>query len=111
MDYYSMTDNSILAEIGNRLKALRLRKNITQAQLAKATTLNIKTIKALESDGSGKITSLVGVLRELDSLDALDSFIPEIQISPLQLAKQHGKVRQRASGKRLQKTSGEESEW
>jgi hypothetical protein len=30
MDFYSMADKGIEVELGNRLKALRLRKNITQ---------------------------------------------------------------------------------
>jgi len=111
MDLYSMTDKAILAEIGSRIKALRLRKNLTQSQLSKATALNIKTIKSLESGRRGKLLTLIGVLRELDSLDAIDSFIPEVPISPLQLAKQKGKKRQRASGKISKDSSQGASEW
>jgi len=98
MDFYSMTDKGIAAELGSRLKSLRLRRNLTQQELSEATALSLNTIKSLES-GKGKLSSLVAVLRELGALDALDSFIPEVQISPLQLAKRQGKKRQRASGK------------
>ncbi|MFH1999180.1 MAG: helix-turn-helix transcriptional regulator [Planctomycetota bacterium] len=95
-----MTDQAIVAEIGNRIKGFRLRKNLTQQEVAEATALSLNTIKALES-GKGKIASLIAVLRELGALDALDSFIPEVSISPLQLARRHGKKRRRASGKRI----------
>lgn len=99
MDFYSMTDKGIASEIGSRVKSLRLRRNFTQQQLSEAVMLSLNTIKSLES-GRGKLSSLVAVLRELGALDALDGFIPEIQISPLQLARRQGKKRQRASGTR-----------
>ena len=50
--------------------------------------------------GKAKLSSVVAVLRELNQLDALDHFIPEPGISPMQLARIKGKTRQRATGKR-----------
>jgi transcriptional regulator with XRE-family HTH domain len=99
MDLYACTDKVIEEEIGERIKSLRLRKNITQNELAKATALSLNVIKSLES-GRGKISTLIAVLRELKSLDQLNNFIPEISISPLQLARMHGKQKERASKKR-----------
>lgn len=110
MDFYSMTDKAIGLEIGSRLKALRLRKNLTQQQVADAATVSLNVIKALEG-GKGKISSLIAVLRELGALDGLDQFISEPEVSPLQLAKQRGQKRQRASGSRGDKGPGETSEW
>mgnify|MGYP001818190608 FL=1 len=97
MDFYSLSDKGIEAELGRRLKSLRLRKNITQKALAEATTLSLNTIKSLEA-GRGKLANLIAVLRELGALDHLDQFIPLPSISPIQLAKRRGKPRQRASG-------------
>ena len=34
MDWYGMSDSAIIAELGNRLKSYRLRKNYTQEELA-----------------------------------------------------------------------------
>lgn len=99
MEFYSMSDKAVLAELGARLRSLRLRKNLTQQQLAERALLSLNTIKALEV-GRAKLSSLVAVLRELNSLNTLDQFIPEPGISPLQLAKLKGKTRQRASGSR-----------
>jgi len=110
MDYYSMTDKGIETEIGRRIKSLRLRKNITQQQLSKATALSLNTIKSLES-GKGKLITLITVLRELGALETLETFIPEVSISPLQLAKQKGIKRRRASGKRVKNGSKENTEW
>ena len=44
-------------------------------------------------------------------LDELNNFIPETRVSPIQLAKMHGKERQRASGERLKTRSQDDSEW
>ena len=107
MDFYSMTDKGIIFELGNRIRSLRLRKNLTQQQLSDATALSLNTIKSLES-GKGKLITLIAVLRELGALDGLDSFIPEITISPLQLARQKGKKRKRASGVRVNKASSKD---
>lgn len=110
MDFYSLSDKYIEQELGTRLKALRLQKNITQKELAEATTLSLNSIKSLEA-GRGKLSTLIAVLRELEALDHLDDFIPEISISPVQLAKRQGQVRKRASGERLKSQPTDESEW
>ncbi len=109
MNYHPMTDKAIEAEIGIRLKGLRLRRNLTQQQVADAVTLSLNVIKGLEA-GRGKLSSLIAVLRELDGLDDLDLFIREEQISPLQLIKQQGKKRQRATGSRRKKDE-DQAEW
>ncbi|MBU0992551.1 MAG: helix-turn-helix domain-containing protein [Proteobacteria bacterium] len=110
MDYYSMTDKGIAAEIGERIRTLRLRKNLTQQQLADHVMLSLNSIKALEK-GKGKMMTLITVLRELGALDSLDAFVPLPQISPLQLVKLKGKNRERATGKRGSQRSEGTSEW
>ena len=110
MNFYTLSDIGIEEELGERLKALRLSKNITQKELADRTTLSLNSIKALES-GRSKISTLVAVLRELGALDQLDNFIPQITISPMQLAKTQGKVRLRASGERLKNKQQEDVSW
>lgn len=110
MDYYSLSDNNIAAELGARFKSLRLRKNITQQALADATMLSLNAIKALES-GRAKLSTAIAVLRELGALDQLDAFIPEPSISPLQLAKRQGKKRRRATGQHGKSKSEFPSSW
>lgn len=110
MDFYSMTDKTISAELGARIRTLRLRRNLTQQQVANAAAVSLNVVKALEN-GKGKIASLIAVLRELEALDSLDAFVPEQVISPLQLAKQQGQKRQRATGTRGNNGPKETSEW
>ncbi len=110
MDFYLMTDKMISAEIGARIKALRLHRNRTQQQVADAAAVSLNVIKALEG-GKGKLSSLIAVLRELEALEGLSQFIPMPEVSPLQMVKQQGRKRQRASGVRDKKEPGEVSEW
>ena len=99
-DYYIASDSTILKELGERLRKLRLRKNITQEALAESTLLAVGTIKSLEA-GKGKLSTLVAVLRELGALDQLDKFIPPVTISPIKMAEASIKlagIRVRATG-------------
>ncbi len=101
-DYYTASDEHILKELGDRVRVLRIRKNITQEHLAERTLLAIGTIKALEA-GKARLATLVAVLRELGALEQLDRFIPAITISPLKMAETSASThntRKRASGSR-----------
>jgi transcriptional regulator with XRE-family HTH domain len=110
MDYYSLTDSAIEKEIGARLRALRLRRNITQQALADAAGLSVTAVKGIES-GGGRLSTLVAVLRELSALDQIEKFIPEVTISPLQLARRKGKQIKRASGRRRTRRDDDEDAW
>jgi transcriptional regulator with XRE-family HTH domain len=110
MDFHSMTDQAIAAELGQRIRSLRLRKNVTQQQLATATALSLNVIKSMES-GRGKLSTLIAVLRELGGLQELVNGIPEPVVSPLQLARMQGKQRRRASGGRSRRTPQDDVEW
>jgi len=104
IDYYTASDSRITQELGKRLRALRLRKNISQVELAERTLIAVGTIKSLEK-GKGKLSNLIAVLRELDSLEQLDNFIPPITLSPIQIAEANLKsptdrVRARATSRK-----------
>ncbi len=97
---YEMTNNGIMAELGERVLRKRLNKNISQQELAKRAGLSRRSIYLMESGQPVGLKVFIIILRALKSLDELDSFLPEVDLSPLQLAKLKGKVRQRASSSR-----------
>ena len=99
MAFYGLTDEAIATEIGRRLKTLRLNKNYSQEEMIEKTGLSIKAIRNAEK-GKSTLATYIAVLRALNALDALENFIPETRISPLQLAKMNGKQRLKASRKR-----------
>ena len=97
MDWYGMSNQAIILEIGCRLKQLRLRKNISQAILAKKTGIHRVTLSKVEGGQKSSLITFIKILRGIEELERLDNIIPEENISPLQLAKLRGKERKRAS--------------
>lgn len=115
MDYKSLSNDAILAEIGERLRRLRLNADISQEALAEATGLSRKTVQNAESGENCSLDTLVRMLRGLNALDQLDSFLPAPGLSPVQMARLHGKTRRRArktdAGKGGATNKGGDWEW
>jgi len=99
MSVYGMSDKTVMAEIGRRLKRKRLSRNITQHNLGEISGVGRMTISAIENGNPFDVMTLIKLLRALDSLETIDAFLPDPGISPLQLAKLEGKIRERASRK------------
>ena len=97
MDWNSMSDRTIISEIGKRLKENRLRKNLTQADLATKAGLNSLTIAKIEQGKPVSLLTLIAALRGLRLLDNLNLLAPEVQISPIEMLKLKGETRKRAS--------------
>lgn len=95
MNYQSMTNQAIAAELGNRLEALRLRSNLTQQALAADIGITPKSYRQLVA-GGGKLENMIAAMRVLNALDQLDNFLPAPAPSPLEQLKLQGKQRQRA---------------
>ncbi len=113
-DIYMLTDTAILAKIGEKVKAVRLKQNITQQSLAEAANVSLSTIKKIEKGEIRSFDALLLMLRTLGMLDTLQQLVEEEQLSPseyynmVQASKTH--QRKRAVGK-LNSTRKEESEW
>lgn len=111
INWNSLSDPHIVKEIGNKLKQMRLKKNITQDELAKLSGLNRATISQLENGRAATLLTFVQVLRALNKLDVLNIFSEETEISPLRIAKLKTQSRLRASNKKVAEKNEEESEW
>lgn len=86
--WYGLTDAVIVAEIGKRLRLLRVGSNLTQQQLADRTGLSRSTIRDIEQGKPVNLLSLLPVLRALNLLDSLDTCIPGFASTPV-LANEH----------------------
>jgi transcriptional regulator with XRE-family HTH domain len=95
-----LTDDAVLAELGERLARTRLERNLTQRALADEAGVARKVVHAMEAGAEFMITSLIRVLRALGLLESLDRLVAEPAPSPIELLKLHGKERKRASGTR-----------
>ncbi len=90
-----MTINSILKEVGQRVRYLRISANLKQAEIAAKAAVSLDTVGSIEKGRSVNSESLFRVLKALGHEDALLRALPEPTISPVQLAKLKGKERQR----------------
>ena len=90
-----MSDPAILIKLGARIKDTRIRKGITQVELAIAAGVSPLTVANIEKGKSVTTVMFLGVLRVLGLLENLENLIPEAKISPLHLKKIQGKKRHR----------------
>lgn len=98
MDFMGMSDEGILEEVARRVQRERLNQNITQRDLARQAGVSRTVIQSLEGGRGCTLAHLLRVMRALGVLGQLDAFLPDPGISPIQLARMQGSVRERASG-------------
>ena len=94
-----MNTEQALHEIGERVKRHRLNRNLSQKEVAKRSGIGLASVARLEDGKGSTLANLVRVLTALGALDSLDLFLPMPPISPIQMAKLHGKERRKASKK------------
>ncbi len=96
-----LTDAAILRELGSRLGAARLSRNLTQAALAQEAGVAKRTVERLESgEVAARLSGLVRVCRALGLIERFDALVPAAAPSPVEQLKLAGRQRQRASGRR-----------
>lgn len=94
------TDQVLAAIVGERVQALRLKRNISLEAVAQNAAISRQTLHLLLNQGKGTLINLVAVLRALGELERLSSMLEEVRPSPLQIIKMEGNKRRRASGRR-----------
>ncbi|MEK6155328.1 helix-turn-helix transcriptional regulator [Flavobacteriaceae bacterium 3-367] len=100
MDWYSMTNARIELEIGLRIKNNRIKRNLTQLELANKVGISRVAISKIERGKGVTLSSLIGILRMLGLLQNIEYLFPEDEISPIEVIKLKGKKRKRASTKK-----------
>lgn len=113
MDIYSLSDTQLRKRIGEKLKAIRLKRNITQQSIAEESSISLSSVKKVENGEIGSFDTLLRMLRTLGMLESISELIEEEELSPNEYYEMVNKIRnhtrKRAIGK-LQ-TDKEESEW
>ena len=107
---YILTDTELCNRIAAKIKTVRLKQNMPQAELADKSGVSISTIKRME-DG---FESLIRVLRTLGKLDVFVPLVEEEQLSPneyYELASKANKPERKRASKGYTKENKEESEW
>ncbi|NLV53270.1 MAG: helix-turn-helix domain-containing protein [Bacteroidales bacterium] len=114
-DIYMLPDSTILHRIGNRLKTIRLKQNITQQSLADSAGVSLSSLKKIEKGEIRSFDSLLRVLRILGKLDVLQPLIEEEQMSPSEYYElvhaTEAKHRRKRAAKQVNAMNKEESKW
>ena len=90
------TLQEILIEFGDRLRAYRLQQNLSVNDVATRAGLNRNTVANAEAGKNPRLETVLRLLRVYGRVEALDAFLPQPTLSPLQLAKSRGHIRKRA---------------
>ena len=106
-----LTDETILNELGSRIKKRRIQANITQEMLSYEAGISKRTIERLESGESVQLNSFIRILRALDLLSLLEASLPRAKAGPIELLRNRGKERKRAFTKRTNETEKKEWVW
>lgn len=88
-------DPDIMEELGRRLARLRKARGLTQADAARQAGLDRSTVSRAENGDNPNLLTVVRLLRVYGRLGALDAFIPEPEVSPIELIRSGRKRRRR----------------
>lgn len=115
---YLLADGEISRRIGNRIRQLRLRQNITQMSLAEQSQISVSSVKKIENGEIGSFDSFMRVLRILGELEIFQPLLKEEEMSPneylefVELMKKKRRKRAKSVGDNNKTVnSQEESEW
>ena len=109
----TLSDDVLLAELGQRLAQLRLNHNWQQHELATEAGVSLRTLSRIEAGEPSQTINLLRVLRALGLVENLEALVPPPATSPLQQLQLQGKQRKRASrrpGKPAQAAEGAATE-
>jgi putative transcriptional regulator len=112
LDWEIMSNHQIEVEMGDRIRRRRLEMNISQTELARRAGIARRTITSVETGGGCSLLTLIALVRALRSLDWLEQFLPEPEISPMALlAESEGKYHVKRARKHAGRPRKEPGAW
>jgi transcriptional regulator with XRE-family HTH domain len=91
------TPDELEIELGEQLRAERLRQILTMHDVALSAGVSEQTLRSLENGSGGRLNSFIRVMKALGKEEWLGTFRPAVRISPMDIAKRRGKQRLRAT--------------
>jgi transcriptional regulator with XRE-family HTH domain len=80
------------AYIGEQFRAMRIRADLEQVDLARRAEVSVGAVKNLEGGKGSTIKTLVKVCRALGRTDWLHSLAPAVTVSPMQMLRSRNKA-------------------
>jgi transcriptional regulator with XRE-family HTH domain len=101
MRNFSLTPSAgVCTELGGRIRALRLAKNITKQELARMTQSSLSSIHRAEAGGHMTLDLFVRVAQSLHAIDTLDGLlvqnlqsIADLENQELQVLRKRARIR------------------
>lgn len=112
MSLTEQPNEQIRHRLGQRLRAARRSRSLTQAELAARAGISRPTLSAVECGKDVSLDTFLSVLRELDLLGGLDIAVPEAIVSPISELKRNSRSRadRRDANRSTAWTWGDESD-
>ncbi|HKV91708.1 MAG TPA: helix-turn-helix transcriptional regulator [Candidatus Angelobacter sp.] len=84
---YSTSDpiKDLQISLGERLKQLRLSRNLDQRGTAEKAGISLRALGNLEAGRGSTVETLLRTLKALDYLQGIEAITPEITVDPLAL--------------------------
>lgn len=79
------TSEELEQELGAQIRAARLRRNLTQEELAAKAGVSRVSIRSLEKGDGSSVQTFVRVLKALGLQRWISGLQPEVKVSPLQM--------------------------
>lgn len=78
--------------LGEQFRAMRIRANLEQLELAERAGISVGALKNLEGGKGSSVKTLIKVARALGRTDWLEALAPRVSVSPMQLLKARDKT-------------------
>jgi len=105
MSFEHHSNDQVRQRVGDRLRAQRRSRGLTQQDLAELAGLSRPTVSTLERGNDVSLDSFLSVLRALGLLDGLDTAVPEPAVSPM------GELQQRSRSRAATPTDTVTPQW
>ena len=81
------TDEQLMKEFGERIKANRIRAGFTQEELSKRSGVAKRTVERAEKGESVQFLNVIKILRALGYIDPLELLLPSLEKTPFEYIK------------------------
>lgn len=96
IDFAQATSQQIISALCERVKEIRLARNISQLQLSKDAGVSRATIERMENGADISLGTFVRILIALDVQSGLQIALPDMSIRPVERVQMMGKERKRS---------------
>lgn len=104
MRIYGDENNTlILNELGKRIKDIRIKKAITQKEMAEMAGVSHSTVTRIENGDGATLDNLLKIMRMLGILTNIDLLIPEQELTPEDIFYNKTKAKRASKKKKIEK--------